>query len=138
MLQKEISEIDSSEKALKEFGIVLGMLFGLVAAWRAWHFQQLPIICITIAIVFIVFALFGPAKLKTMQRIWMTLALLTGWVMTRVILCLVFYLVLTPIAWLGKIFGQKFLGSHRHRPAKSYWIQSNITRSNLEEYKQQF
>ncbi|MGE5343714.1 MAG: hypothetical protein ACM3SY_19770 [Candidatus Omnitrophota bacterium] len=45
-----------------------------------------------------------------------------SWVMTRIILAVFYYLVLTPIGLLGRIFGKKFLDLKFHSKKLSYWI----------------
>ena len=138
MLQKDISKIDSSEKALKEFGVTMAMLCGLIAAMHAWRTGHTAIGWFAGAVLFLLSGLFQPTKLKILQKIWMSLALLMGWIMTRVILSVIFYLVLTPLAWIAKIFGVDFLRPRAQKSAQSYWVPSKITRSDLDNYKQQF
>ena len=67
----------------------------------------------------------------------MTFAVVLGWVMTRVILSLVFYLILTPISLLTKIFGEDFLGL-KEKDVDSYWnLRNSVTELN-QDYEKQF
>jgi len=68
----------------------------------------------------------------------MTLALLLGWFTSRVILTILFYLVLTPIGFIAKIFGKKFLSLKIDDGAKSYWEKREVKSTDLTEYERQF
>jgi hypothetical protein len=68
----------------------------------------------------------------------MTLALLMGWVMTRVILTFIFYVVVTPIAQLARLSGKKFLNAAFREDVESYWIIREIEEVSKERYEKQF
>jgi hypothetical protein len=44
-----------------------------------------------------------------------------GWIMPRVILILLFYLIFIPIGLSGRIFGKRFLETNFDKIEKSYW-----------------
>ena len=63
-----------------------------------------------------------PVLLKPIQKVWMTLAILMGWLMTRVILTVTFYVIFTPIGLISRIFGKDFLNTKRKKEAEmSFW-----------------
>ena len=67
----------------------------------------------------------------------MVFAVILGWIMTRVILSLVFYLIMTPIGLLTRLIGEDFLGLKK-TDSGSYW---NLRDSNYEtnqDYEKQF
>ncbi len=39
--------------------------------------------------------------------LWMKLAWLLGFIVPNILLALVFFLILTPVAWMSRLFGQK-------------------------------
>jgi len=59
---------------------------------------------------------------KTIYRAWMKVAHAISWVLTRVILTIVFYLVVAPIGLIGKVFGKDFLDRKFDRHEDTYWI----------------
>lgn len=64
--------------------------------------------------------------------------MILGWVMTRVILALVFYLVLTPIALLGRAFGEQFLHLKKSPESTSYWVRKSEPPRQKSDYERQF
>jgi hypothetical protein len=52
----------------------------------------------------------------------MWLAAGLGWWVSRVVLFVIFFLVLTPVALLARLLGKRFLDLGRGGQAKSYWV----------------
>lgn len=77
---------------------------------------------------------------KTAYHLWIGLSFAMGWVMTRVILIVVFYGVVTPIALVARLFGKRFLDiSYRAPSRQSYWHERE-KKANTEttRYEKQF
>ena len=67
----------------------------------------------------------------------MTFAAILGWVMTRVILSLVFYLIITPIGLLTILVGEDFLALKKSN-SESYWNQRDSKIELNQDYEKQF
>lgn len=77
--------------------------------------------------------LFFPWLAQLIHRGWMALAEGIGWVMSKLILTLVFFLVLLPVALLSRLSRKK--NSMLHRQPDSYYITRNhrFEKKNLEQ-----
>jgi hypothetical protein len=80
----------------------------------------------------------SPVILRPLNKIWMTIAIILGWFMTRVILSILFYLVLTPMGWIAKIVGKEFLDINWKRKSDSYWIKRKKINIEKIDYERQF
>jgi hypothetical protein len=121
MLRDEIKAISSSPRELRIFGFTVGGVFfalGILLLWKA-HSAG-PWLAGMGALLVCTGASF-PRLLLPLQKIWMTLALLMGWVMTRVILSILFFLVVTPIGLVARMAGKRFMESPAEEGADSYW-----------------
>ena len=83
-------------------------------------------------------AILAPQLLRPVERVWMSIAGAMGWVMTRVVLTLLFYIAITPIGLLTRLAGKRFLDLGMDGEAESYWIRRSRTRRAREEYEKQF
>jgi len=79
-----------------------------------------------------------PNALKYPYMAWMTLAFALGFVMSNVILTLFFFLLVTPIGLLSRLFGKDFLARKLDRHAASYWIPRSHETRTAESYERQF
>jgi hypothetical protein len=68
----------------------------------------------------------------------MMLALLMGFVISRVILTMLYYLVLTPIGLVAKIVGKKFIPLGFDKSATTYWEKRENTAKQQIDYDRQF
>lgn len=138
MISEEIKNIKESKKDLRKFGITVGIVLLIIAGIIFWN-QGVIYIYFGIAGAFLVLSgIISPGILRPVNKIWMTLAILMGWVMTRVILTTLFYLVLTPISFTAKIFGNKFLAVKIDKDRKSYWEIREKKQVKSAEYERQF
>lgn len=138
MISEEIKNIRESKKDLRKFGITVGIVL-LIIAGIIFRNQSSIYIYFGIAGAFLVLSgILLPGILRPVNKIWMTLAILMGWIMTRVILTILFYLVLTPISFTAKIFGNKFLDVKIDKDRKSYWEIREKKQIKPAEYERQF
>ncbi|MFQ5634968.1 MAG: SxtJ family membrane protein [Gammaproteobacteria bacterium] len=121
MTDHPIPELD--RKGLREFGLVTGGvvagLFGLFFPWlleRAW-----PLWPWIVFGVLGVWGLVAPMSLRPIYRGWMRFGLLLSKVMTPLIMGIVFFGVITPVAILMKLFGKDPL-SREFDAADSYRV----------------
>ncbi|MFZ5981036.1 MAG: SxtJ family membrane protein [Candidatus Zixiibacteriota bacterium] len=138
MLIEEIKDIKSGRRELRNFGLSVGIVVMLLSV-LLWYFERTAwVYLMVIGAVLAVLGLTVPSVLRPLQKIWMTLAVILGWFMTRLILSLTFYLLFTPIKLLGLLTGRKFLEMKPDKNQKSYWQYRRQEEFNRERYEKQF
>ncbi len=127
MIRQEIRELDVGKKHVRSFGYLVGgalMALALVGLWRRGGAANVTVYALLgSGGALAALALAAPAALRPLYRVWMGLALVLGFVMTRVILTLVFFLVITPVGWIMRALGKDPLHRRSDRSAASYWIE---------------
>src|SRR5262249_2223822 len=63
-----------------------------------------------------------PALLAPVERAWMAVAHVLGWINTRILLTAVFFVVFTPISLVLRLIGRDPLDRKRDKSRPSYWI----------------
>ena len=123
-VSRVIPELD--RKGLRRFGLITGAivaaLFGLFFPWLLGHAMPLwPwVLCGALA----VWALLAPASLRPVYRVWMRFGLLMSRITTPIILSLVFFLVITPIALIRGLLGKDSMARRLDGDISSYRVQS--------------
>ena len=138
MLLQEIKNIKSTKRELRNFGLTLGIAFGLLGILFIWKGNPSYFYLFALSGFLLVFGIVFPVVLKPFQKLWMTIALIIGYIMTRVILCLLFYLIITPISLTSRIFGTKFLDIKIEKSKSSYWIERKQDTLDKEKYEKQY
>lgn len=139
MLLEEIKNIKSDRKKLREFGITIGIVLSLLGVFLLVRKKDYFYCFILFSILFFFCGFALPFVLKIPYRLWMALAAVMGWVMSRIILGILFYVVLTPIGLFLRMAGKDFLNLKFDRKAKSYWAKINdYGRRNKSYYERQY
>jgi len=138
MLKDELKLIDKSDEAVKKTGLTLGVVLILIAL-LLWYLGKSSFTYFSITGgLFVILAIVAIPVLRPFHKLWMMLALLMGFVMSRVILTLLYYLVLTPIGLLAKIVGKKFMPIGFDKNATTYWEKRDLVVKQKIDYERQF
>lgn len=121
----ELNALDASRKALRSFGLVVGGVFAAVAGVIVWRsggtFGTASAIFASLGGALILGGVLMPSFLRPIHRAWMALALALGYVMTRVLLTLVFVLLFIPIGLTLRLLGKDLLDRRLDPHAPTYW-----------------
>jgi len=120
-IREEMAGLKPNQKVLRRFGLTLalGMIIIGALAWHKGASWWGWVVGAGIGL-----GLWGsvwPEGLKWAYKPWMGLALVMGWVVSRVILGVLFYLVLTPIGVLMRLSGRNPMAVEEREG--SYWIE---------------
>lgn len=117
----ELNSLDLSTKSLRKFGITIGIIL-IIISILLWNSLALRVIFITTGGILFLSGLIFPVNLKTLYKIWMGFAFALGWLVSRIILTILFIFVMIPIGILAKLFGKRFLDIKWKDGKDSYWI----------------
>jgi len=132
-MKEDIKNINTTKKDIKKFGFLIGGILIAISLFFIWKEAASYKIIMPIGIIFIISGQFLPTILKPIYLVWMTFAVILGWIMTRVILIIIFYLIVTPISLIAKLFRHKFLDLTFRTKDDTYWNYRNDTISNIEK-----
>lgn len=135
---EEIKKIRSERKELRGFGITIGIILFVLGGYLWWRGNDSYLIIFIISGVFLFFGLLFPFILLPVHKVWMTLAILIGFIMTRVILSFLFYFLISPLSLVSRLFGRKFLDLGFIPGENSYWIYRSQKPFSKESYEKQF
>ena len=128
------SGAEMSNKELRKFGLVTGamliLFFDLLIPW-IWGFAM-PLWPVVVAGVLAAMALLWPASLRPVYKVWMRFAESLGWVNTRIILSVIFFLMFFPVGMIMRLFNDP-MRRKLDDSADSYRIPSNAPKpENME------
>ncbi len=94
-------------KMLREFGFLISFIFPILIGWLlpAFDGHAFRLWTLWISLLAFILALIRPGLLLHPYKAWMKLGLILGWINSRIILGIVFFIVLQPIALVMKVFG---------------------------------
>jgi hypothetical protein len=139
MIRDEIKQLKTTARDLRKFGLLVGGVFGLLAAWWWWRGKPAYAYLLIPAVPLLVLGLARPRGLRWVYLGWMSLALVLGLIVSTILLTVFYYLVVTPVGLLARLVGKDFLSRRLQPQAASYWIPRKPGKpKQRQEYEQQF
>ena len=135
---EEIKNIKSEKSDLRNFGITVGIILLIISGFLFWKEKESFQILLFFGITLFLLGIAIPFILKPIYWVWMIFATILGWIMTRVILCLLFYIIFTPIGLTLRFFGKQFPELQWDKSKDSYWNFRTNEHLQNENYEKQF
>ena len=137
-IRSEVKKLGTTPKDLRKFGftmaIVLGILALLTGYKGSWSFPYI----LVLSVAFAGCAVLQPMLLKQIYLGWMTLAIVMGFFMTRVILSILFYSVFSIGGLITRVLKKDLLDQQYDPSAKTYWKPYNKPQNPKQKFEQQF
>jgi hypothetical protein len=123
----------------RRFGALFVVVFALAAGYGAYNgWSHGLLLGLAIASVgFGVATLIRPKMLRPLNLAWFKLGVLMGKIVSPIVLGIIFYLLITPVGLVGRLFGRDELKLKRGAE-KSYWIKRDPPGPSGESFKNQY
>ena len=132
-----MSSSSTDRRQLVTFGVTMAVALALLTLVRIWRrgLDEVAVFVMITAALFALTAFLTPQTLAPIHRWWMRLAEALGWINTRILLILIFYLVVTPLGLLMRLFRRAPLDMARR---DSYWTEPPRNSYGDRHYEKQF
>ena len=134
----ELKNIRTDNKVIRDFGILIGLILLIIAGILFYKERESYELIILLGVTSIGIGLGKPIILKPFYSVWMYFSVVLGWLMTRLILGLLFYIVVSPIGFISRLFGKEFLELKNSSLNSSYWNYKNNQRTSHQDFEKQF
>ncbi len=114
-----------SKSELRKYGMIMFTAFAVITSLlflrskAAWMYTAIP------SVFFLIFACLLPSALAPIEKFWMKLAAVLGFVMTNVLLTLVFIIAIIPTGLILRVIGKTPLrkGFRKDTSLNTYWLE---------------
>ena len=119
----------------RSFGILFFTVFFVIGFWPLTKSENINYILIGISIIFLILGILNSNFLTPFKNIWIKLGEILGKVIAPIVMALVYFIILTPVSLVVRIFGKDLLGLKISENKNSYWIKR---KKELRSMKKQF
>ena len=119
----------------RSFGLLFFIVFLALALWPLTKKGEINIYLISIALIFLALGLLNSKILSPLNKAWIKFGEILGRVIAPIVMAIVYFLILTPISLLVRLFGKDLIGMKFSNDINSYWIKR---KKNLGSMKKQF
>ena len=112
----------------KNFGVVFFIVFLLIALYPLLKNQEIRIWSLLISLIFLFLGLRNSAILTPLNKLWFIFGIFLGKIVSPFIMGIIFFLVVTPIGLLMRLFGEDLLNL-KYNKNNTYWIEKKGPKS---------
>ena len=117
----------------RSFGILFCIVFLLIALWPLISSNSIRYWALILSITFLIFGAINSKLLSPLKVYWIKLGEILGKIIAPLVMSLVFFIILTPIGLILRIFGKDLLKLKKNKK-NSYWL----SRGDLKSMDRQF
>tara|TARA_B100000470_G_C19716614_1_gene357996 strand:- start:387 stop:776 length:390 start_codon:yes stop_codon:yes gene_type:complete len=116
----------------RSFGIVFFVVFLIVGLWPILSENDIRIWSIILSLIFLILGLLNSKLLTPLNKVWFKFGITLGGIVAPIVMGLIFFMVVTPISLLMKLFNKDVLNLKKNNN-KSYWILRNQQKSRMKD-----
>lgn len=132
-----MDKIKTDRATLRKFGLMMALGFVLISLIIFTKHKHSLTLTVVAALSWMLTAIFAPGLLKYIYIFWMKLAYILSWINTRLLLCIIFYLVFSPVGLFMRLFRVNLLERKLGGFNDSYWKPKANGRSLPADYHRQ-
>ena len=106
----------------KSFGILFFVVFLGLGLWPLTNDNNPNIYLIIISTIFLILGLLNSKLLSPLNSFWIKFGELLGKIIAPMVMAIIYFLILTPISLIVRLFGKDLLGLKLSKQLKTYWI----------------
>ena len=106
----------------RSFGILFFLVFLGFGLWPLTKEMSPNIYLIIISVIFLILGLLNSKLLSPLNNLWIKFGEILGKIIAPIVMAAVYFLILTPISLLVRLFGKDLIKMKFSNNIKSYWI----------------
>jgi large-conductance mechanosensitive channel len=125
----------------RAFGCTVGtvlMVIGAAKAFVAGAVTPASFLIVVPGTVLLLLGIVAPSRLSALNRFWLKIGAVISKIVNPIILAVLFFLVISPMALVMRIAGRRPLRLAPDRTAASYWIARERSEGEPSSMKRQF
>ena len=124
-----------SQSSNRSFGILFFIVFLIFGVWPLKNGENLNYYFIIFSGIFLLLGLLNSKLLSPLNKIWIKFGEILGIIIAPIIMALVYFVVLTPVSLVVRVFGKDLLGLKFINKQQTYWINR---KKNMGSMRKQF
>ena len=114
----------------RSFGLVFFIVFLLIAFYPLINQEEIRIWSVLISLLFLILGIINSKILTPLNKAWFKFGIFLGKIISPFIMGIIFFLVVTPIAFLMRMLNKDLLNLKFNKKS-SYWIEKTDPKSTM-------
>ena len=114
----------------KSFGIVFFVVFLLISFYPLLNSESIRLWSLIVSTIFLILGILNSNLLSPLNKLWFKFGIFLGKIISPIIMGIIFFLVVTPIGLIMRLFGKDVLNL-KYNDYKSYWIKKTGPKNKM-------
>ena len=124
-----------SQSSNRSFGILFFIVFVVLSLWPLKNGDNLNFYFLIASGIFLILGIFNSKFLTPLNKIWIKFGEILGLIIAPIVMSLVYFVILTPVSLIIRLFGKDLLGLKFLKEKETYWIKR---KKSLTSMRKQF
>ena len=125
----------NSKSSNRSFGFLFFVVFLIIGLWPLKNGGDINSYFLIASTIFLILGLINSKILSPLNKLWIKFGEILGIVIAPIVMAIVYFIFLTPVSLIVRVFGKDLLGLKFFKKKKSYWIKR---KKNLNSMRKQF
>ena len=124
-----------SQSSNRSFGILFFIVFLILSLWPLKSGNNLNLYFLITSGIFLILGALNSKLLSPLNKAWIKFGEILGLIIAPIVMGLVYFVILTPVSLIVRLFGKDLLGLKFIKENETYWIKR---KKNLTSMDKQF
>ena len=124
-----------SQSSNRSFGFLFFAVFLIIGLWPLKNGDNLNLYFFLASIIFLILGLINSKLLSPLNKLWIKFGEILGIVIAPIVMAMIYFIILTPLSFIIRIFGKDLLNLKFLKEKETYWIKR---KKNLGSMRKQF
>ena len=117
----------------RSFGITFFIVFLIIGLWPLKNSENPNLYLLGISGIFLALGILNSKILSPFNKAWIKLGEFLGTIIAPIVMALVYFIVLTPISLIVRVFGKDLLELKFLKKRETYWIKRKKDPSSMKK-----
>ena len=124
-----------SQSSNRSFGLLFFIVFLTIGLWPLKNGDNLNLYFSVTSLIFLILGLVNSKLLSPLNKAWIKFGEILGLIIAPIVMAFVYFIFLTPVSLVVRVFGKDLLRVKFNKKIDSYWIKR---KKNLSPMNKQF
>ena len=117
----------------RSFGFLFFIVFLVISLWPLKSQEDLRLWTLILSLIFLVLGILNSKFLTPLNKLWLKFGFFLGSIVSPIVMGIVFFLVITPIALIMRFLGKDLLRISKSKFLSTYWISREKQKSTMKK-----
>ena len=122
-----------TQSSNRSFGILFFLVFLIISLWPLKNGNNLNFYFLTASIIFLILGGLNSKLLSPLNKAWIKFGEILGLIIAPIVMGMVYFVILTPVSLIVRLFGKDLLGLKFINENETYWIKRKKSLTSMDK-----